>query len=70
VRCCSSAGGSGGHDVGNYVVDADSLALGESAKGDLDLRHAVRVRVVFRILAEFLWRSASEYLGLKGVWRL
>jgi len=62
VRCGSGAGGSGGHDVGDYVVDADSLALGESTEGDLDLRHAVRVGVVFGIFTEFLQGSVSEDL--------
>lgn len=46
--------GSGGHDVGNHVVDADRFTLGECSKGDLDLWHAVGVGVVLRIFTKFL----------------
>ena len=46
--------GSGGHDVGNHVVDADRFALSECPKGDLDLWHAVGVGVVLRMFTKFL----------------
>ena len=47
-------GGGGGHDVGDYIVDADGFALGEGAERDLHLRHGVWVGVVSGIFAEFL----------------
>lgn len=61
-------GGRGrGHDVGDYVVDADGLALGEGAEGYLDLRHGVWVGVVFGVFAEFLgvggWLVMGELRG-------
>ena len=47
-------GGSGGHYVGDYVVDADRFALREGTEGDLDLRHGVGVGVVFGVFTQFL----------------
>ena len=46
--------GSGGHDVGNHVIDADRFTLGEGAKSHLDLWHAVGVGVVLRMFTKFL----------------
>lgn len=43
-----------GHDVGNHVVHADAFTLGEGAESDLDLGHAVGIRVVLGVFAEFL----------------
>lgn len=43
-----------GHDVGNHVVHADTFALGEGAKSDLDLGHAIGIGVIFGVFAEFL----------------
>lgn len=50
-----------GHDVRYHVVDADVFASGEGAESDLDLRHVVRVWIVFGVLAEFLqWSQFVE----------
>lgn len=49
------AGGGGGHDVRDHVVDADRFALGKGAECHLDLRHTVRVWIILGVLAEFLW---------------
>ena len=50
----STRRGSGGHDVGNHVIDPDGFTLGEGAKSHLDLWHAVGIGVVLWMFTKFL----------------
>lgn len=59
--------GTGGHDVGDYIVDADGFSLGECSEGDLDLWHAVRVWVVFGIFAKFLEKCQLKISGSMSI---
>lgn len=45
-----------GDNERHHVVDADGIAVGHFAQGDLDLRHAIGIGVFLRVLAEFLMR--------------
>ncbi len=67
VRGGNARGGRGGHDVGDYIVDADRLPLGERAEGDLDLGHAVGIRVVSGVFAKFLGMVVVRFGSYDGL---